>query len=142
VGVWAGPGKEALTSVADRTGNVARQRYEQHVTRAKELIAQVSRAQFALSDMTLETAPMRSVGGSTPNGTDDLFTVTESLQLFADDIGVERRTVEDGAVHRPPPELYGARGRERGIVVVLRTPRQDPPTPKGDEGCQQTRTEP
>ncbi|MFG2030506.1 DUF6192 family protein [Streptomyces sp. NPDC048825] len=38
---------------------------------------------------------MRAVGGSMPNGTDDLFTVTESLQLFADDIGVERRTVED-----------------------------------------------
>ncbi|GGJ71444.1 hypothetical protein GCM10010121_097590 [Streptomyces brasiliensis] len=38
---------------------------------------------------------MRPVGGSMPNGTDDLFTVTESLQLFADDIGVARTTVED-----------------------------------------------
>ncbi|MEV0210889.1 DUF6192 family protein [Streptomyces sp. NPDC050788] len=45
--------------------------------------------------MALEIEPMRSVGGSMPNGTDDLFTVTESLQLFAYDIGVERRTVED-----------------------------------------------
>jgi hypothetical protein len=45
--------------------------------------------------MALEIEPMRSVGGSMPNGTDDLFTVTESLQMFADDIGVERRTVED-----------------------------------------------
>ncbi|MEU2427301.1 hypothetical protein ABZ619_40950 [Streptomyces sp. NPDC007851] len=36
---------------------------------------------------------MRSMGGSTPSGTEDLFTVTESLQMFADDIGVERRGV-------------------------------------------------
>ncbi|QUI29461.1 hypothetical protein H9W91_00025 [Streptomyces alfalfae] len=81
--------------MTDRIGNVTRQRYGQLVTRAKELIAQVSRAQFALGDMALEIEPMRAVGGSMPNGTDDLFTVTESLQLFADDIGVERRTVED-----------------------------------------------
>ncbi|MFK0113917.1 DUF6192 family protein [Streptomyces sp. NPDC091217] len=84
-----------MTDVADRIGNVTRQRYEQLVSRAKELIAQVARAQFALGDMALEIEPMRSVGGSMPNGTDDLFTVTESLQMFADDIGVERRTVED-----------------------------------------------
>ncbi|MFC8417640.1 DUF6192 family protein [Streptomyces coelicoflavus] len=45
--------------------------------------------------MALEIERMRSVGGSMPNGTDDLFTVEESLQIFADGIGVERRTVED-----------------------------------------------
>jgi hypothetical protein len=84
-----------MTDVADRIGNVTRRRYEQLVTQAKELIAQVARAQFALGDMALEIEPMRLVGGSMPNGTDDLFTVTESLQMFADDIGVERRTVED-----------------------------------------------
>lgn len=85
-----------MTDVADRIGDVTRQRYEQQlVTRAKELIAQVARAQFSLGDMALEIEPMRSVGGSMPNGTEDLFTVTESLQMFADDIGVERRTVED-----------------------------------------------
>jgi hypothetical protein len=47
------------------------------VTQAKELIAQVARAQFSSGDMALEIEPMRSVGGSMPNGTDDLFTVTE-----------------------------------------------------------------
>ncbi|MFJ3235737.1 hypothetical protein [Streptomyces sp. NPDC086787] len=68
-----------MTDVADRIGNVTRQRYEQLVGQAKELIAQVARAQFSLGDMALEIEPMRSVGGSMPNGTDDLFTVTESL---------------------------------------------------------------
>ncbi|MGW5277156.1 DUF6192 family protein [Streptomyces sp. NPDC004044] len=43
----------------------------------------------------MEIEPMRPVGGSMPNGTDDLFTVEESLQMFADDIGVARATVED-----------------------------------------------
>ncbi|MFG2030507.1 hypothetical protein [Streptomyces sp. NPDC048825] len=33
-----------MTIMTDRIGNVTRQRYEQLVTRAKELIAQVSRA--------------------------------------------------------------------------------------------------
>jgi division protein CdvB (Snf7/Vps24/ESCRT-III family) len=84
-----------MTDVTGRIGNVTRQRYEQLVTQAKELIRQIARSQFALGDMALEIKPMRAVGGSMPNGTDDLFTVTESLQMFADDIGVERRTVED-----------------------------------------------
>lgn len=39
---------------------------------------------------------MRPVAGSMPNGTDDLFTVEESLQIFADDIGVARRLTRKG----------------------------------------------
>ncbi|WP_033415796.1 hypothetical protein, partial [Streptomyces canus] len=81
--------------MTDRIGNVTKRRYEQLVTQAKDLIAQVARAQFSLGDMALEIEPMGAVGGSMPNGTQDLFTVTESLQMFADDIGVERRTVKD-----------------------------------------------
>ncbi|WP_436942793.1 DUF6192 family protein [Streptomyces sp. SudanB66_2053] len=78
-----------------RTGNVTRLGYEQFVTQVKELIAQIARSQFALGEMVWEIEPMRSVGGLMPNGTDDLFTVTESLQMFAGDIGVEGRTVGD-----------------------------------------------
>lgn len=84
-----------MTEVKDRVGNVTRHRYEQLVAQAKELISQVARAQFTLGDMALEIEPMRPVGGSVPHGTEDLFTVAESLQIFADDIGVERSTVED-----------------------------------------------
>lgn len=79
----------------DRVGNVSRTRYEQLVAEAKELVAQVARAQFALGDKALEIEPMRPVGGSVAKGTDDLFTVEESLQMFADDIGVALSTVED-----------------------------------------------
>lgn len=38
---------------------------------------------------------MRPVGGSVAKGPDDLFTVEESLQMFADDIGVALATVMD-----------------------------------------------
>ncbi|WP_369174916.1 DUF6192 family protein [Streptomyces sp. R28] len=81
--------------MAERVGNVTRARYEQIVAEARELIAQVARAQFSLGDKALEIEPMRPVGGSMPNGSDDLYTVEESLQIFADDIGVARATVED-----------------------------------------------
>ncbi|MEV0125816.1 DUF6192 family protein [Streptomyces sp. NPDC050703] len=76
-------------------GNVSRTRYEQLVAEAKELVAQVARAQFALGDKALEIEPLRPVGGSVAKGADDLFTVQESLQVFADDIGVALGTVED-----------------------------------------------
>ncbi|WP_079408291.1 DUF6192 family protein [Streptomyces sp. 3211] len=79
----------------ERVGNVTRSRYEQIVAEARELVAQVAQAQFALGDKALEIEPMRPVGGSMPNGTDDLFTVEESLALFADDIGVAASTVTD-----------------------------------------------
>ncbi|MEU4507130.1 DUF6192 family protein [Streptomyces sp. NPDC024089] len=81
--------------MSDRVGNVSRTRYEELVAEARELIAQVTKAQFALGDKALLIEPMRLVGGSVTKGTDDLFTVEESLQMFADDIGVSRKTVED-----------------------------------------------
>ncbi|MEU5902484.1 hypothetical protein [Streptomyces venezuelae] len=43
-----------MTEVKDRVGNVTRHRYEQLVAQAKELIAQVARAQFTLGDMALD----------------------------------------------------------------------------------------
>ncbi|MEU7052562.1 DUF6192 family protein [Streptomyces eurythermus] len=88
-------GVRAVIIVSDRIGNVTRTRYEQLVAEARDLINQMAKAQFALGDKALEIEPMRPVGGSMPNGTDDLFTAEESLQMFADDIGVARSTVED-----------------------------------------------
>lgn len=76
--------------MSDRVGNVSRTRYEELVAEARLLIAQVTKAQFAL---VIE--PMRPLGGSVAKGTGDLFTVEGSLQLFADDIGVSRATVAD-----------------------------------------------
>ncbi|MFJ2407203.1 DUF6192 family protein [Streptomyces xanthochromogenes] len=81
--------------MAERIGNVTRSRYEEIVAESRHLIVQIGPAQFALGDLALEIEPMRPVGGSMPNGTDDLFTVEESLAFFADDIGVAPATVKD-----------------------------------------------
>lgn len=81
--------------MAERVGNVSRSRYEQLVVEARALVAQVAKAQFALGDKALEIEPMRPVGGSVAKGTEELFTAEESLQMFADDIGVALPTVED-----------------------------------------------
>lgn len=81
--------------MSDRVGNVSRTRYEQLVAEARELVAQVAKAQFGLGDKALEIEPMRPVGGSMAKGTEELFTVEESLQMFADDIGVALSTVMD-----------------------------------------------
>ncbi|MET7938050.1 DUF6192 family protein [Streptomyces sp. NPDC005322] len=98
--------------MTDQIGNVTRQRYDQLVTQARELIAQVTRAQFSLGDMALEIEPMRPVGGSMPNGTDDLFTVTESLQL----IGVALATVEDW---RWTASRWPAAKRKEGVSFTV-----------------------
>ncbi len=79
----------------ERVGSVSRTRYEQLVAEARELVAQVTKAQFALGDKAVEIEPMRPVGGSVAKGTEELFTVEESLQMFADDIGVALATVMD-----------------------------------------------
>lgn len=81
--------------MSQRVVNVSRSRYEQTVAEARELVAQVARAQFALGDKALEIEPIRPVGGSAGKGPEELFTVEESLRLFADDIGVAPGTVED-----------------------------------------------
>ncbi|MCX4775370.1 hypothetical protein [Streptomyces sp. NBC_01264] len=81
--------------MSERVGNVSRSRYEELVAEARDLVEQVARAQFGLGDRALEIEPMRPVGGSVAKGGEDLFTVEESLQRFADDIGVALSTVED-----------------------------------------------
>lgn len=81
--------------VPDMVGNVTRQRYEQIVTEARELVAQITKAQFALGDKALEIEPLRPRGGAHPGEGEELFTVEESLAMFAEDIGVAPSTVKD-----------------------------------------------
>ncbi|MET7609417.1 hypothetical protein ABZS96_45445 [Streptomyces avermitilis] len=80
--------------MSERVGNVSRSRYDELVAESRELISQVASAQFALGEKVLITEPMRPVGGTSGRG-DDLYTVQESLQIYADDIGVGLGTVED-----------------------------------------------
>ncbi|WP_225826247.1 DUF6192 family protein [Streptomyces naphthomycinicus] len=80
--------------MSDRVGNVTLERYEQIVNQARELIEQLTGAQFALGDLALEIEPLRPLGGSHEAPDEVLFTVEESLTRFADDIGVALSTVE------------------------------------------------
>lgn len=57
--------------MSERVGNVSRTRYEQLVAEARELVAQVAKAQFGLGGKALKIEPMRPVGGSVAKGTDD-----------------------------------------------------------------------
>lgn len=54
-----GPGQEGGDVMSDRVGSVSRTRYEDLVAEARELIAQVTKAQFALGDKALLIEPMR-----------------------------------------------------------------------------------
>lgn len=45
--------------MSDRVGNVSRMRYQELVAKAHELIAQVTKAYFALGDKALIIEPMR-----------------------------------------------------------------------------------
>ncbi|MFE9499826.1 DUF6192 family protein [Streptomyces collinus] len=81
--------------MSERVGNVSRTRYAQLVAEARELVAQVAKAQFGLGDKALEIEPLRPVGGSVDKGTEELFTVEQALQMFADDIGLSLATVVD-----------------------------------------------
>ena len=76
-------------------GNVTLERYETIVAESRDLIAQVTKAQFVLGDRALEIEPLRPRGGAHPGPGEDLFTVAQSLQRFADDLGVSAPAVEN-----------------------------------------------
>jgi hypothetical protein len=63
-------------------------RYEQIVAESRERVAQTARCQWRLGDHTLEIKPIRPHGGAHPGPDQELFTVVESLQRFADDLRV------------------------------------------------------
>ncbi|MFD4630175.1 DUF6192 family protein [Streptomyces sp. NPDC058284] len=43
----------------------------------------------------MEIEPVRKFGGSSPAGKDDLFSVSEAIRMFAEDIGLSYSTVRD-----------------------------------------------
>lgn len=92
-----------MTDVGDRIGNVTRQRYEQFVTQAEELIAQIARSQFALGDTALEIEPMRQERGDQGGVADVVGQAERHLRLVAD--------------REPGRELGALVGLEEGVVA-------------------------
>ncbi|CAM5231228.1 hypothetical protein SSPIM334S_04535 [Streptomyces spiroverticillatus] len=110
VNIWLRPGAPTCAErlfCQERVGNVTRHRYEEIVSRAKELVAQVARAQFSLGNIALEIEPVRAVGGRyTANRWQAerrregvSFTVHRTLASVADE--AERRAAVQDAPFNP-----------------------------------------
>ncbi|MGR3875646.1 hypothetical protein ACUXZZ_44710 [Streptomyces graminifolii] len=74
-------------------GSVTRDRYDELVKQGRDWVATLSGAQWRLGDAALEIEPMRPYGGANPSGKDDLFTVSEAIRMFAEDVGLAYTTV-------------------------------------------------
>ncbi|WP_329453721.1 DUF6192 family protein [Streptomyces sp. NBC_01724] len=55
----------------------------------------MSSVQWQLGDAAGEIEPMRSYGGTNPSGSEELFTVSEAIRMFAEDVGLAHTTIRD-----------------------------------------------
>ncbi|PWI46206.1 DUF6192 family protein [Streptomyces sp. ICBB 8177] len=76
-------------------GSVTRQRYDELVKLGRDWVAEMSSVQWRLGDAAGEIEPMRAHGGVNPPGSEELFTVSEALRMFAEDVGLAYTTVRD-----------------------------------------------
>jgi hypothetical protein len=81
--------------MAGKVGSVTRERYDELVELGRDWVAAMSSAQWRIGDAALEIEPMRSHGGTNLSGQEDLFTVSECMRTFAEDIGLSYATVRD-----------------------------------------------
>ncbi|WP_256726002.1 hypothetical protein [Streptomyces sp. IMTB 2501] len=73
-------------------GSVTRDRYDELVKLERDWVLTMSSVQWRLGDAAMEIEPMRSYGGVNPSGKDDLFTVSEAIRMFAEDVGLAHTT--------------------------------------------------
>lgn len=76
-------------------GSVTRQPYDELVELGRGWVAEMSAVQWRLGDAAGEIEPMRARGGVNPSGSEELFTVSEALRMFAEDVGLAYTTVRD-----------------------------------------------
>jgi hypothetical protein len=76
-------------------GSVTRQRYDELVRLGRDWVETMSGVQWQLGDAAMEIEPMRSYGGTNPSGSEELFTVSEAIRMFAEDVGLAYSTVRD-----------------------------------------------
>jgi len=72
----------------------------------------------------MEIEPMRSYGGTNPSGSEELFTVSEAIWMFAEDVGLACSTVRD---YRWVASRWAKERRRRpaGTAAYLVTGRRD-----------------
>ncbi|WP_367318293.1 hypothetical protein [Streptomyces sp. HUAS ZL42] len=74
-------------------GSVAYERFNDLVDRSVELVRVMMGCQFALGDLALEIAPMRTHGGNMTPAEGEELGVEDALRLFAGQIGLSLHTV-------------------------------------------------
>ncbi|MFJ8487130.1 hypothetical protein ACIRBZ_01895 [Streptomyces sp. NPDC094038] len=76
-------------------GSVTRQCYDELVKLGRDWVETMSSVRWQLGDAAMEIEPMRSYGGTNPSGSEELFTVSEAIRMFAEDVGLSCSTVRD-----------------------------------------------
>jgi hypothetical protein len=78
--------------MAPKVGHVTHRRYTQLVRECRDLVAQQTRCQFLIGDRALEIEPIRPHGGAHAAPDEELLTVSEAIDMFAQDIGIPAST--------------------------------------------------
>ncbi|WP_055567799.1 DUF6192 family protein [Streptomyces atriruber] len=92
-------------------GSVLRNRFEELVTESVKLVHAMSRCQFAVGDMALEIAPLRTHGGDMTLGEDERG-VEGALRQLTDSIGLSFHTVR---TYRWVAARWPAEQRQEGV---------------------------
>jgi hypothetical protein len=101
-----------------KVGRVFRTRYEEIVAEDRKLIGVDTKIQFEIGDHALEIEPMRPHGGSLLAAGEELLGVRETLELYAEDIGVPYNQVR---LNRQTASKVACRAPGRGCLL------RDPP---------------
>lgn len=127
------------TQATTKVGNVSRRRYAQLVAQGRDLVEQQTRCQFALGDAALEIEPLQPRGGAHSDPKAELLTVSEALEVFAEDVGIPYNTIRTyrwvsarwPAPHRQPRVSHyvhrifaGVHDDEERFTLIATPPRQ------------------
>lgn len=111
-------------------GSVTRDRYDELVKLGRDWVATMSSAQWRLGDAAVEIEPMRAYGGANASGKGDLFTVSEAIRMFAEDVGLAYTTVRSYRwVSSRRPKERRRRGLQPGAPALV--PHKQPPRTTG-----------
>ncbi|MER6162930.1 DUF6192 family protein [Streptomyces sp. NPDC001868] len=99
-----------------KVGSVSRARYEEIIAEDRKLIEVDTKIQFKIGDHALEIEPMRPHGGSLPAAGEELLGVRETLELYAEDIGVPYNQVR---LNRQTASKWPAEHRMAGVSFEI-----------------------
>ncbi|WP_306801484.1 DUF6192 family protein [Streptomyces sp. T12] len=99
-----------------KVGSVSRARYEEIIAEDRKLIEVDTKIQFKIGDHALEIEPMRPHGGSLPAAGEELLGVRETLEMYAEDIGVLYNQVR---ITRQTCSKWPAKHRAAGVSFEI-----------------------